>query len=181
MKSKSVSHYLSVFSMSSFAVSDCLYATRHVGYQRFAVLLCDFSDPNFLDWLSRVLNVWRCVFFVILSFMQDGAHCHPSKVATEFLKMMKNKISVLEWPGIIWDLNPIENLWTDMKIHRPWTGMSNFSLSVSNSTYLGPFIVVLCGMKYWPVAPWHPKSFSSASVSLWVQHISCRNPYPMAA
>ena len=80
--------------------------------------------------------------------MQDDAHCHPSKVATEFLKMMKNKISVLEWPGIISDLNPIENLWTDMKIHQPWRGMSNFSLSVNNSTYLGPFIVVLCGMKY---------------------------------
>ena len=45
--------------------------------------------------------------------MQDGASCHPSKVATEFLK--ENKISVLEWPGNSSDLNPVENLWTDMK------------------------------------------------------------------
>ena len=45
--------------------------------------------------------------------LQDGAPCHRSKVATEFLK--ENKISVLEWPGNSSDLNPVENLWTDMK------------------------------------------------------------------
>ena len=47
------------------------------------------------------------------SFMQDGAPCHLSKVATEFLK--KNKISVLGWPRISPDLNPIENPWAIMK------------------------------------------------------------------
>ena len=45
--------------------------------------------------------------------MQDGAPCHRSKVATEFLK--KNKISVLEWPANSRDVNPIENMWTIMK------------------------------------------------------------------
>ncbi|KAI0222937.1 Glutamate carboxypeptidase 2 [Lamellibrachia satsuma] len=44
--------------------------------------------------------------------MQDGAPCHQSKVATDFLK---NKISLLEWPENSPDLNPIDNLWTIMK------------------------------------------------------------------
>ena len=44
--------------MSYFAVNDCLDATRHAGYQIFAVLQGDFSDPNFLDCLPQVLSVW---------------------------------------------------------------------------------------------------------------------------
>ena len=39
----------------------------------------------------------------------------------------------------------------------------NFSLS--NSTYLGRFIVGLGRMKYRPLTTWHPKSFGSAGVS----------------
>ena len=48
-------HYFSLFSKSSFAVNDYLDATRHSGYQRFAVLLGDFTDPNFLDCLPQLL------------------------------------------------------------------------------------------------------------------------------
>ena len=42
--------------MSPFAVSDYLDAARHAGYQRFAVLLADFSDQNLLNGLSQVLR-----------------------------------------------------------------------------------------------------------------------------
>ena len=45
--------------------------------------------------------------------MQDGAPCHRSKVAKKFLG--SNNIDLLEWPGNSLDLNPIENLWTNMK------------------------------------------------------------------
>ena len=34
-----------------------------------------------------------------------------------------------------------------------WTCMCSFSFSLSNSTYLGPFVVVLGGMKCRPAAP----------------------------
>ena len=46
-------------------------------------------------------------------FMQDGAHCHRSKVAKYFLD--NNNIELLERPGNSSDLNLIENLWTNMK------------------------------------------------------------------
>ena len=42
-----------------------------------------------------------------------------------------------------------------MKIMQQWTCMCNFSFCLSNSTYFGPFIVVLGGMKYRPVTPQH--------------------------
>ena len=45
--------------------------------------------------------------------MQDGAPCHRAKIATQFLK--SKKIQILDWPGSNPDLNPIENLWTDLK------------------------------------------------------------------
>ena len=46
--------------MSSFAVNDCSDATRHPGYQSFAVLLGDYSDLNFLHCLPQfsALDGW---------------------------------------------------------------------------------------------------------------------------
>ena len=41
------------------------------------------------------------------------------------------------------------------KIVQPWTCICSFRFSLSNSTYLGPFIVVLGKMKYRPAAPCH--------------------------
>ena len=42
--------------MSSFAVNGRVDVMWHAGYQRFAVLLGDFNDPNLLDCLSQVFS-----------------------------------------------------------------------------------------------------------------------------
>ena len=46
-------------------------------------------------------------------FMQDGAPCHRSKVAKNFLD--NNNIDLLKWPRNSPDLNPIKNLRTNME------------------------------------------------------------------
>ena len=69
-------------------------------------------------------------------------------------------------------------------IVQRWMCMRSFNVSLSNTTYLGSFIVVLGRMKLDQQRhgmTWNPKSFGSAGVSLWLHHIFCQNYSPMAA
>lgn len=47
-------------------------------------------------------------------FMQDNAPCHKAKRVMKWLQ--NKKVDVLEWPGNSPDLNPIEELWANMKL-----------------------------------------------------------------
>ena len=46
-------------------------------------------------------------------FLQDGAPCHKSKKVMALLN--QQEFQVMDWPGNSPDLNPIENVWAEMK------------------------------------------------------------------
>ena len=70
------------------------------------------NGPKYVQMLSEKLKLSLQVYNCQI-FMQNGVPCHRSKVAKNFLN--SNNIDLLQWPRNNPDLNPIENLLTNMK------------------------------------------------------------------
>ncbi len=50
-------------------------------------------------------------------YLQDGISCHKPKIVTKWFAYRPH-ITLIKWPGNSLDLNPIENVWSWMKLQQ---------------------------------------------------------------
>ena len=72
---------------------------------------CEKILPHVVEWSQRRLELTG----VQISFMQDNAPCHKAGFTTSYLR--DNGVEPIVWPAFSPDLNPIEAVWSLMKIY----------------------------------------------------------------
>lgn len=71
------------------------------------------TSAVYVDMLNTKHQAGRLMGRNTTIFQQDSAPCHTAKRSMQWFR--DNNIQVLDWPGNSPDLNPIENLWVNMK------------------------------------------------------------------
>lgn len=101
-----------------------VWAAIGVGYKSKLVVLpeYDYDDGQRKGWRMDAPRYIRyCLSPHVAGlrgrrFMQDGARCHTARATMEYLHRKKVEVEK-NWPPYSPDLNPIEQLWAQMKMH----------------------------------------------------------------
>ncbi|GBC48705.2 transposable element tc3 transposase, putative [Rhizophagus irregularis DAOM 181602=DAOM 197198] len=94
-------------------ISWCEKYKEKTAYDWAQVIFSDESSVEIGNGRKSVMHTVHELTGRAAIFQQDNAPIHTTKITKDWLK--KNKIVVIDWPANFPDLNPIENIWKQLK------------------------------------------------------------------